>query len=110
MGTRVTTTDERSTTTQAATAQVTTAQVGDATVRVRAFAAARVALGWSERDAPNGPGVTVGALLADLLADAPDAADVVARCSVLVDGVRADHDAPLTEGAVVDLLPPFAGG
>jgi molybdopterin converting factor small subunit len=52
----------------------------------------------------------VGALLADLLADAPDAADVVARCSVLVDGVRADHDAPLTEGAVVDLLPPFAGG
>jgi molybdopterin converting factor small subunit len=96
----VTTTDER-----------TTSPAGEVTtVRVRAFAAARAALGWSERDVPTGPAVTVGDLLAGVLADAPDAADVVARCSVLVDGVRTDRDAPVPDGAVVDLLPPFAGG
>ena len=81
-----------------------------ATVRVRAFAAARAALGWSERDHETGSGTTVDTLVAGLLAEAPGAADVVARCSVLVDGVRADRDAPVPAAAVVDLLPPFAGG
>ena len=100
----MTTTDERTTPTTAAQGPAA------ATVRVRAFAAARAALGWSERDQTTGPGTTVGALVADLLAATPDAADVVARCSVLVDGVRADRDAPVPAGAVVDLLPPFAGG
>jgi molybdopterin converting factor small subunit len=108
----VTTTDER--TSAAATAAVGTgpASTGPAaeTVRVRAFAAARAALGWSERDVTTAPGTTVGNLVAGLLAETPDAADIVARCSVLVDGVRADRDAPVPAGAVVDLLPPFAGG
>jgi len=31
-------------------------------------------------------------------------------CSFLVDTLRADPATPLTEGAVVDALPPFAGG
>ena len=97
----MTTTDER-----------TTGRAGEATttVHVRAFAAARAALGWSERELLTGSGVSVGDLLAGVLADAPDAVDVVARCSVLVDGVRADRSAPVPLGAVVDLLPPFAGG
>ena len=99
----MTTTDERISTPTGAGGATTT-------VRVRAFAAARAALGWSERDVPTGSAATVGDLLADVLADAPDAADVVARCSVLVDGVRADRGAPVPGGAVVDLLPPFAGG
>ena len=97
----MTTTDEQTT---RRTGEVTTA------VRVRAFAAARAALGWSERDVPTGPDATVGDLLAGLLGHAPEAADVVARCSVLVDGVRSDREAPVPGGAVVDLLPPFAGG
>ncbi|MFC8732021.1 MoaD/ThiS family protein [Luteimicrobium sp. NPDC057192] len=99
----MTTTDERATV-------PTTAPATAATVRVRAFAAARAALGWSERDHETGPATTVGTLVADLLAETPAAADVVARCSVLVDGVRTDLDAPVPAGAVVDLLPPFAGG
>jgi molybdopterin synthase sulfur carrier subunit len=102
----VTTTDER--TTPPASAPAAAAAAG--TVRVRAFAAARAALGWSERDHRTGPSTTVGDLVAGLVAEAPDAADVVARCSVLVDGVRADRDAPVPGCAVVDLLPPFAGG
>jgi molybdopterin converting factor small subunit len=81
-----------------------------ATARLRAFAAARAALGWAELDTPAAPGARVADLLDAALARTPGAADVVARCSVLVDGVRSDRDAPVAAGAVVDLLPPFAGG
>jgi molybdopterin converting factor small subunit len=35
---------------------------------------------------------------------------VLARCSFLVDGVRADRSAALPEGGTVEVLPPFAGG
>jgi sulfur-carrier protein len=82
------------------------------TVEVRYFAAARSAAG---RDAetvelPVAAGV---ADLAALLAERYGAefARVVARCSYLVDEVAVrDHARPLPEGAVVDVLPPFAGG
>ncbi|MGC5167894.1 MoaD/ThiS family protein [Luteimicrobium sp. DT211] len=100
----MTTTDERSAPTEAERL------AAGPTVRVRAFAAARAALGWSELDVSARPGSTVGELLTGLLAEAPDAADVIARCSVLVDGIRAEGDAAVSAGAVVDLLPPFAGG
>ncbi|PJI84736.1 MoaD/ThiS family protein [Luteimicrobium subarcticum] len=87
-------------------------------VHVRAFAAARAALGAPAldldvpaRDARAGHvPATVHDVVAALLARVPDAADVVARCSVLVDGTRSDADAPVPAGAVIDLLPPFAGG
>jgi molybdopterin converting factor small subunit len=37
--------------------------------------------------------------------------EVIAACSVLIDGVAAgSSSAPLADGCVVDLLPPFAGG
>ena len=32
------------------------------------------------------------------------------QCSFLLDGVRSEHEAPLTEETRVDVLPPFAGG
>lgn len=37
-------------------------------------------------------------------------ARVLERCSILVEGVRSDDDAPVAPGDVVDVLPPFAGG
>lgn len=38
-------------------------------------------------------------------------ARVLGRCSLLVDGRRADDPAtPIPAGATVDVLPPFAGG
>jgi sulfur-carrier protein len=35
---------------------------------------------------------------------------VLKVASFLVDGVRADDDTVLPPGAIVDVLPPFAGG
>jgi sulfur-carrier protein len=35
---------------------------------------------------------------------------VLQRCAFLVDGVRARPSTRLSEGAVVEVLPPFAGG
>ncbi|MCL1872012.1 MAG: MoaD/ThiS family protein [Promicromonosporaceae bacterium] len=82
------------------------------TAQLRAFAAARAALGWSQQDAPLEPGTTVAALLARLAHGTPDAAPVLARCAVLLDGRRvADPAAAVVpDGARLDLLPPFAGG
>jgi molybdopterin converting factor small subunit len=81
-----------------------------AAVQVRAFAAARAALGWSEQTVTVDAPVTVGALLGRLVDDAPAAAEVLARCAVLVDGVRTGAGVVVRAGATVDLLPPFAGG
>lgn len=76
-------------------------------ITVRYWAAARAAAGE--------PTATVSAeTLADLLAtvgrERPALAEVLAICSFLVDGERLDPAAPLADGAVVDALPPFAGG
>ncbi|GAA2043276.1 MoaD/ThiS family protein [Yaniella flava] len=46
----------------------------------------------------------------DELSDAQTTAQVISRCSVLVDGVRANPQTQLADGATVDVLPPFAGG
>ncbi|MGD0558699.1 MAG: MoaD/ThiS family protein [Streptosporangiaceae bacterium] len=85
-----------------------------AKVTIRYWASAREAAGASEEE--------VGA---DTLAEALDAVaarrvpdtrlrDVLARSSFLVDGdpaKRPDHPAiRLDDGAVVEVLPPFAGG
>lgn len=51
--------------------------------------------------------------LSDLLSQLgsrPALTDVIAASSVLVDGIANPSDNPLPEGAVVDILPPFAGG
>jgi molybdopterin converting factor small subunit len=86
-----------------------------AQVLVRYWAAAKAAAGVSEErfDAP----ADLGALLDAVRArhgGRSRLADVLARCSYLVDevspGRRDPADVALPPGAVVDVLPPFAGG
>lgn len=76
---------------------------------IRFFAAAADVVGVSERDMSA---VTVGDLRAQLEQTyGVSAARVISRCSVLVDGVRAESDEVSLVGAtLVDVLPPFAGG
>ena len=78
-------------------------------VTVRYFAGARAAVGvdTETREADT---------LADLVAQVADAHGerlerVLTACSFLVDGTSTrDAATPLRPGAVVDVLPPFAGG
>jgi molybdopterin synthase sulfur carrier subunit len=82
--------------------------VADVTVTVRYFAGARAAAGVPTE---NVDAATVGELVAGLAARGEPLARVLSVCSYLVDGLAArDHDAPLPDGATVDVLPPFAGG
>jgi sulfur-carrier protein len=78
-------------------------------VTVRYWAGARAAAGCQEEQVEAG---TVGDLLSVIGARAP-LARVLTASSLLVDGtaVRRDDTAQvLPTGAVVDVLPPFAGG
>jgi len=82
-------------------------QVAEA--RVRYFAAARAATGVAEEALDGGHGLA--GLLELAISAHPGAADVLRRCSLLVDGIRrTPDDRPLPAGALVDVLPPFAGG
>lgn len=78
-------------------------------VTVRYFAAAAEAATVSTEALPAR---TLGELReAMITAHGPDLARVLARCTVLVGGVRIDDDAaPLADGDLADVLPPFAGG
>ena len=76
-------------------------------VTARLFAAAAEAVGAHE--------ITVDAndvaRLREVLGAAGESAGpVIRQCAVLVGGVRREDDHVLTEGALVDVLPPFAGG
>ena len=76
--------------------------------RVRYFAAAEEAVGRAEEQRTE---TTLGELRAALLAEHPKLTDILPRCSILVAGSRQDDDAtPLSAEALVDVLPPFAGG
>ena len=79
-------------------------------VSVRLFAAARAAAGVSEAQADPG---ALGAILRALESDYPSLAEVLPRCSYLVDGI-AVHGNPdeivVGDGLELDVLPPFAGG
>lgn len=80
---------------------------------VRYFAAAAEAAGCEEErlDLAGGDVVTVADVRAAIAAvHGHSLALVLARCSVLVDGVRSEDDAVVAPDAVVDVLPPFAGG
>ncbi len=76
---------------------------------IRYFAAAAAAAGTASE---AHPAQTLGALLAGLRdAHGAEFAEVLGRCSVLVDGVASTEAAtPVAAGATVDVLPPFAGG
>ncbi|WP_067143032.1 MoaD/ThiS family protein [Microtetraspora malaysiensis] len=81
-----------------------------ATGTVRYWAAAKAAAGVAEEPFDAS---TLGDLLAGISAN-PDLARVLPRCSFLVNGAPAGTREPrsidLPEGAVVEVLPPFAGG
>lgn len=88
-------------------------------MQIRFYAAARAAAGVAQADIPlralSGP--TLGELIQYLGSaysgtthSGLSLAEVMRRCSFLVEGVRSDSDAPLTEHVRVDVLPPFAGG
>ena len=85
-----------------------------AMVTVRYWAAAKQAAGVAEEILTAG---TLAELLTAVLARhpaAPALEGVLARSSFLVDGEQAGNRPPgsvtLREGAVVEVLPPFAGG
>jgi sulfur-carrier protein len=85
-----------------------------ATVTMRYWAAAKQAAGVAEETISA---ETLGDALAAALAGRDGAAPlraVLARSSFLVDGspvgTRAPHSVLLAESAVVEVLPPFAGG
>jgi molybdopterin converting factor small subunit len=83
-------------------------------VTVRYWAAAKQAAGVAEEILTAG---TLAELLTAVLArhpGAPALEGVLARSSFLIDGEQAGNRPPgsvtLREGAVVEVLPPFAGG
>lgn len=77
-------------------------------LRIRLFAAARAAAGTDVLVVPAG---TVESALAEAVSRAPGLADVLPRCSLLLDGVAVhDRSAVAPGGAELDVLPPFAGG
>lgn len=73
---------------------------------VRFWAGARRAAGHAEEP------MTAASLgqLREQLAVRAELTAIVAASSFLVDGKQAAEDAALAPGAVVDVLPPFAGG
>ncbi len=79
---------------------------------MRYFAAARAAAGVEVQPVAVPAGATVDLLLKTVrAAHGDDLGRVLDRCGFLLDEVAVrDHDAPLHDGAVVDVLPPFAGG
>jgi molybdopterin converting factor small subunit len=81
-------------------------------VTVRFFAGAKAAAGTPARTVTLPPGATVDDLVGGLAADHGDAlARVLAAASFLLDEVAVhDRALPVPHGAVLDVLPPFAGG
>jgi sulfur-carrier protein len=78
---------------------------------VRYFAAARAAAGTETETVQTASGTTVSALVDTLAERGPELARVLRRCSFLCDGVAVrDQTAELTNGQIIDVLPPFAGG
>jgi molybdopterin converting factor small subunit len=78
------------------------------TATLRYWAAARAATGV-ESDVVEGC-ATVGDAVAEAVRRHPGLAPVAAVSSQLLDGRPAGAGSPLPPGAVVEVLPPFAGG
>lgn len=87
-------------------------------ITLRYYAAASAAAGVESETLEVPDGATLALALEAARAvvrspspDAPPLADVLRRCSYLVNEVAAkDHQRRLAEGDLVDILPPFAGG
>ena len=85
---------------------------GPGVVTVRYFAGACAAAGAASEDVALPEGATVDEALALVGARHGERLSRVLRaCSLLLDEVAVrDRSAPLHPGAVLDVLPPFAGG
>jgi sulfur-carrier protein len=89
---------------------------GDETVTVRYWAGARAAAGTAQDSFVATAGLTLADLVGQVLERHPGdrMSRTVAACSVLVGeqpvGTRDPASVELEPGAVVELLPPFAGG
>ena len=82
-----------------------------AEVTVRYFAGARAVTGVDEERVDLPDGVPVGVLAEELARRHGDALGrVLAVATFLVDEVASPPGRPVPSGAVVDVLPPFAGG
>jgi sulfur-carrier protein len=81
------------------------------TISVRFYAGAQAAAGTAEESVALPSPATVARLAEELARRHGDAmARVLAASSYLVDEVASAPDRPLEDGALVDVLPPFAGG
>lgn len=77
-------------------------------VTVRLFAAARSAAGVSET---NVEASSLGDILQQLVTDFPKLAEVLPKCSYLVNETACNDKAALVaDASTLDVLPPFAGG
>ncbi|MDO8732211.1 MAG: MoaD/ThiS family protein [Actinomycetota bacterium] len=79
-------------------------------VHVRLFAAAKAAAGIAEIDVAAG---TIGSISRELISQFSALASILPSCSFLVDGAQPPQGGDLASvgrGAVLDVLPPFAGG
>ena len=83
-----------------------------AAATIRYFAAARAAAGTAQEHITIGGTPTIALLLAAAVdRHGPELARVLPRCSYLLDAVAVhDTDARVSDGQVLDVLPPFAGG
>lgn len=81
-------------------------------VTVRYFAGARAAAGMSSEDVELEADATIADALDVVTSRHGEALSrVLAGCSFLLDSVAVrDRRAPITNGAELDVLPPFAGG
>ncbi len=77
-------------------------------VAVRYWAGARAAAGVDQDEVAGC--TTVGDAVQAVVALHPSLATVVTVSTLLLDGRVARGDSPLARGAVVEVLPPFAGG
>lgn len=75
---------------------------------IRYWAAARAAAGTAE-EAYDG-GTLEEVLAAAVARHGAELARVLSVASFLIDGVRTDRSAALTDGRTIEVLPPFAGG
>jgi molybdopterin converting factor small subunit len=75
---------------------------------IRYWAAAKAAAGVAEEPFD---GTTLAEVLVAVRTTHPGELGVLlGRCSFLVDGVRSAPEQVLSDGAVIEVLPPFAGG
>ncbi len=77
---------------------------------IRYFAAARAATGVAEETVPVPDGATIAEVAGMLSARHPGLDRVLTRCSFLLDEVAVRDTAAPAAGAMLDVLPPFAGG